>query len=125
MTLLPAATPETEPKSAVTIDQQKTAASQPAVTENYLEVASFNDSNWADRAVDQLIQLGFHAVAIHKTRLWMQSYHVRVGPYTNAPDMEAAEKSLNLVASGQKARGKEELEAALHLKLDSDRHSLS
>ena len=92
--LLSAATPESAPKPAATIDKQKTSGSQPDVTENYLEVASFNDSTWADKAVDQLTQLGFHAAAIHKTHLWMQAYHVRVGPYANVPDMEAAEKSL-------------------------------
>jgi len=90
--LLPAATPE--PAKPAGIDKQKAAGSQPDVTENYLEVASFNDSTWSDKAVDQLTQLGFHAVTIHKSHLWMQSFHVRVGPYANIPDMEAAEKSL-------------------------------
>jgi hypothetical protein len=92
--LLSAATPESASKPAATIEKQKAAGSQPEVTENYLEVASFNDSTWADKAVDQLTQLGFHAAAIHRTHLWMQAYHVRVGPYANVPDMEAAEKSL-------------------------------
>ena len=63
-------------------------------TDSYLEVGSFKDGAWADKAVDQLSKLGFHAVCIHKTHLWLQSYHVQVGPYSSPAEIEAAQKSL-------------------------------
>lgn len=62
----------------------------------YLEVGSFKDVTWADKAVDQLSRLGFHAVSIHKTHFWIQSYHVQVGPFNNPTDVEAAQRSLTL-----------------------------
>ncbi len=67
----------------------------------YLEVGSFKDETWANNAVDKLTELGFHAVVIHKNLLWTQSFHVQVGPYTNAQDVAAARQ--NLAAQGFKA----------------------
>lgn len=66
-------------------------ASEPAL---YLEVGRFKDEAWADSAVEKLTGLGFHAVCVHKSRLWMQSYHVQVGPYTDPKEMEAAQQRL-------------------------------
>lgn len=63
-------------------------------TVSYLEVGSFKDAKWADDAVERLSQLGYHAVSIHRTHLWMQSFHVQVGPYANAKELEAAKQSL-------------------------------
>jgi class 3 adenylate cyclase/predicted Ser/Thr protein kinase len=60
----------------------------------YIEVGSFKDETWANSAVEKLTQLGFHAVLIHKTLLWSQSFHVQVGPYTDPKDLEAARQSL-------------------------------
>jgi cell division protein FtsN len=77
------------PKSEV-----KTPESKPEPAPSYLEVGSFKESTWADNAVEKLNQLGFHAVSVHKTRLWMQSYRVQVGPYTDAKEMEAAQQRL-------------------------------
>lgn len=62
--------------------------------EAYLEVGSFNDQNWADDAVNQLTHLGFAAFSVHKTHLWVQSYHVEVGPFKTVASLEAAETSL-------------------------------
>jgi SPOR domain len=75
-------------------DQQKAQESKTESTESYLEVGSFKDASWSDKAVDQLSRLGFHAVSVHKSHLWMQSYHVEVGPYTNPGEIEAAQRSL-------------------------------
>jgi len=44
--------------------------------------------------VEKLTQLGFHAVVVHKTLLWAQSFHVEVGPYTDPKEMETARQSL-------------------------------
>jgi cell division protein FtsN len=60
----------------------------------YLEVGSFKESGWADKAADQLSGLGFHAITLHKNLLWMQSYHVQVGPFQSEADAEAAQKKL-------------------------------
>jgi cell division protein FtsN len=92
--VLPFSSPDPTSKPADSANKEKAAVTSPEPTETYLEVGSFKDASWADKAVDQLSQLGFHAVAIHKNLLWMQSYHVQVGPYTNAAEMEAAEKQL-------------------------------
>jgi serine/threonine protein kinase len=62
--------------------------------DSYLEVGSFNDAGWADSAVGHLSQLGFRARAVRKTHLWMQSYHVEVGPFKTLSAMETAEKTL-------------------------------
>jgi cell division septation protein DedD/predicted Ser/Thr protein kinase len=86
--------PEPTPKPTDMPNQQKENESKSDLTRHYLEVGSFKDSIWAQKAVDQLAGLGFHAVSIHKGRLWMQSYHVQVGPYANQTDIEAAQRSL-------------------------------
>ncbi|MDR3720599.1 MAG: protein kinase [Candidatus Acidoferrales bacterium] len=77
-------------------NQPKTEESEPASTGIYLEVGSFKDAKWADDAADRLTQLGFHAICIHKTVLWMQSYHVEVGPYGNADEIAENQERLDL-----------------------------
>jgi cell division protein FtsN len=64
------------------------------ISEAYLEVGTFNQSSWADQAVSQLSQLGFHALSVHKTVLWAQSYHVQVGPFQSKQELLAAEQQL-------------------------------
>ncbi len=73
----------------------------PGSTLTYLEVGSSKDSAWADSAVEKLSELGFHAVSRHKGHLWVQSYHVEVGPYADQKELEAAEQ--NLAAHGFKS----------------------
>ena len=60
----------------------------------FIEVGSFKDETWANSAVEKLTQLGFHAILIHKTLLWAQSFHVEVGPYADPKEMEAVRKDL-------------------------------
>jgi class 3 adenylate cyclase/cell division septation protein DedD len=67
----------------------------------YLEVGAFKDETWANNAADKLQQLGYHTVLVHKNLLWMQSYHVQVGPYASTPELAGAQKSLS--ARGFKA----------------------
>jgi len=74
---------------------------EPALSEAYLEVGSFNDSAWADDAVNQLSHLGFTAFAVHKSHLWMQSYLVEVGPFRTLDARESAEA--RLAANGFKS----------------------
>jgi cell division septation protein DedD len=61
----------------------------------YLEVGSFKDESWANAAIEKLTQLGFHAILIHKQRLWVQSYHVEVGPYGSSGSIAGARQILD------------------------------
>ncbi len=63
-------------------------------TETYLEVGSFKDAKWADDAVERLSQQGFHAICVHRTVLWMQTYRVQVGPYVNSDQIDHAQEQL-------------------------------
>ena len=67
----------------------------------FFEVGTFKDESWANSAVEKLSQLGYHAVLVRKNLLWLQSYHVEVGPYTNPQDIAAARESL--ISQGFKA----------------------
>jgi serine/threonine protein kinase len=76
------------------VAEAKPTDKSPVLPDSYFEVGSFKDSTWADDAVEKLTQLGFHAISVHKTVLWMQSYQVRVGPYTDSKTLEIARKDL-------------------------------
>jgi hypothetical protein len=80
------------------VDAPPSAASTPQA--RYFDVGSFKESAWADSAVEKLTQLGFHAVSVHKSLLWAQSYQVRVGPYAAPQDVENARQAL--IAQGFK-----------------------
>ncbi len=87
-----------QPVAATTAsaDQTKPNADKPgSIAENYLEVGSFKDTKWADDAVERLSQQGFHAICVHKTVLWMQSYHVQVGPYATSGEIDDAQEKLS------------------------------
>jgi cell division protein FtsN len=91
--LQPNNVPEPAIEPVKTLSQPKTGGETKA-PQLYFEVGTFKDETWASNAVDKLTQLGFHAVLIHKTLLWSQSYHVEVGPYTNKKDLEEVRQSL-------------------------------
>jgi cell division protein FtsN len=84
-----------------TASQPKIVDANVKVAKLFVEVGTFKEETWASGAVDQLTQLGFHAVMVHKTVLWVQSYHVQVGPYANPQELAEAQKSL--AAHGFKA----------------------
>ncbi len=67
----------------------------------YFDVGNFSDVVWAERARNELEQAGLHSLVIHKTRLWLNSYHVVVGPYSEAESVTAQE---DLEARGFKPR---------------------
>ncbi len=68
----------------------------------YFEVGNLKDPVWADKATETLAQSGFHAVVVHKGHLWMNSYHILVGPFANDAAAETAQ--LNLESHGFKPR---------------------
>ncbi len=84
-----------------TTNATKPAVDAPAASLEYLEVGSSKDAAWADSAVEKLSELGFHAVSKRKAHLWVQAYHVEVGPYTDPKDIDAARQ--NLAAHGFKS----------------------
>jgi Protein kinase domain/SPOR domain len=89
----PASQPVTP--AAASADPAKPGPAKPdAIAASYLEVGTFKESEWADDAVDKLSQLGFHAICVHKTLLWKQSYHVEVGPYATPEEISHAEEQL-------------------------------
>ena len=92
--VLPLSASDPALKTAALSAQPNPADSKSDLHEYYLEAGSFKDANRADQAADQLTRQGFHAVSIHKTKLWMHSYKVQVGPFANQSDVEAAQRSL-------------------------------
>jgi hypothetical protein len=68
----------------------------------YFEVGKFKDDLRANKIADNLQHLGFHAAVIQKGHLWMNSYSVLVGPYSDREVAEAARK--DLVSNGFKPR---------------------
>jgi cell division protein FtsN len=60
----------------------------------YFEVGNFKDSSWAAKAIETLTQSGFQAVVVRKERLWMNSYHVLVGPFGTDAAAESARRDL-------------------------------
>jgi predicted Ser/Thr protein kinase len=82
----------TDVKSDKPTDVKTEQKIEPAAS--YLEVGSFKEGAWAEHAVEKLSQLGYHAVSIHRSHLWMQSFHVQVGPYANTKDIETAKQGL-------------------------------
>ena len=70
-------------------------------TGKYFDVGNFSDVVWAERARDELERAGLHSLVIHKTRLWLSSYHVVVGPYADGEWVTAQE---DLEARGFKPR---------------------
>jgi serine/threonine protein kinase/class 3 adenylate cyclase len=81
-----------EPSATAT--QPKTDSADGKMPNLYLEVGKFKDETPASKAADKLNQLGFHAVLLHKNLLWMQSYHVDVGPYASQKDLAEAQQRL-------------------------------
>ncbi len=82
------------PAPVETAKEETPASGNQPAPGRYFEVGSFKDSAWADQAVEKLAELGFHAVSVKKSRLWMQSYQVRVGPYMDTQTSEAAQQDL-------------------------------
>ncbi len=82
-----------QPVALVKPSNQSLQDSDP-LPDPYLEVGSFDDSGWANNAVSRLSQLGLSARSVRKSHLWMQSYHVEVGPFKTRTALEAAEKTL-------------------------------
>ena len=56
----------------------------------YLEVGQFRHKAAADEATNSAKALGVPVIVVHKSVLWMNSYHVLAGPYRNQNDAELA-----------------------------------
>ncbi len=87
--------PQLEAPATASADSTNPSAGSPdSIAETYLEVGSFKDTKWADDAVERLSQQGFHAICVHKTVFWIQSYHVQVGPYATSDQIDQAQERL-------------------------------
>ena len=71
-------------------EQQQSGAQR----KKYIEAGSFKEILWAERASDSLADLGFKTTVFHKTRLWMDSYQVLVGPYVSQAEIASARQTL-------------------------------
>jgi cell division protein FtsN len=80
-------------RPAVSIEPSRVARTTMR-SEKYLEIGKFKEKPLADQADERLSKLGFPATIIQKSRLFMKSYQVLVGPYSSDPEAEAAHKDL-------------------------------
>lgn len=60
----------------------------------YLDVREFRQKPAAEKLEASLGQLGYHTAVNRKGRLWMNSYHVLVGPYASDAEVETARNDL-------------------------------
>jgi cell division septation protein DedD len=60
----------------------------------YFDVGKFRDGLRANHVMDELRQHGIHAIIVHSHTLWMNSFHILAGPYSNEGEMEPARRSL-------------------------------
>jgi hypothetical protein len=60
----------------------------------YFDVGKFRDGLRANHVMDELRQLGIRAMIVHTHTLWMNSFHILAGPYSNEGEMEPARHSL-------------------------------
>jgi cell division protein FtsN len=70
-------------------------ATKSELAEPYLEVTSYKDQLLADETVANISKLGLHAFSVQKSHLWMETFHVEVGPFTSSTDMAEAQKELS------------------------------
>jgi class 3 adenylate cyclase len=82
-------------KSSPPHDAPASANGNSSLAEPYLDVVSFKDQLLADQAVTQISKLGMHAFSVQKSHLWMETFHVEVGPFASSVDMSAAEQRLS------------------------------
>jgi hypothetical protein len=96
----PAIPPHDQPDNS-RVESAK-ANNSDATSQMFFEVGGFKNKQQAHSATQKLTQLGFPATAVHKNHLWLDAYHVVVGPYGD--DDEAAATHQNLVSHGFKPR---------------------
>jgi hypothetical protein len=94
--------PPNAPNRTVVLSETSRPDDPGSAEQMYFEVGKFRQQLWARQETDKLAKLGFPATVLQKGRLWMNSYHVLVGPYDKSEDAAAAHR--NLVASGFEAR---------------------
>jgi DNA-binding winged helix-turn-helix (wHTH) protein len=60
----------------------------------YFDVVKYRDALRANQVMDELAKQGFYGTIVHNRTLWLNSYHIMVGPYINEEDVEAARPGL-------------------------------
>jgi hypothetical protein len=85
--------PRTELRT--TVEAAATPATSRVLSDQmYFEVGKFKEQLWAKEQTDKLAQLGFPASIVQKGRLWMNSFHVLVGPYPDSTEAETVHRNL-------------------------------
>ena len=95
------AKPASSPADSSGVESAR-ADSADATSQMFFEVGGFKNKQQAHNATQKLTQLGFPATAIHKNHLWLDAYHVVVGPYGDEDEATATHQ--NLVSHGFKPR---------------------
>jgi cell division protein FtsN len=92
----PATVPRVEPANGSVIHAETPKQENVRSTaEMFFEVAKFKDEVSAESTRDRLAQLGFPTSQLQQGRLWMNSYHVLVGPYGADDEAKSARKKLS------------------------------
>ncbi len=60
----------------------------------FFEIGKFKQQDWAAEESSKVAKLGFPSTVLRRGHLWMNSYHVLVGPYSVREEAEAAHKDL-------------------------------
>lgn len=68
----------------------------------YFDLGKSKNELWAQDLSDKLAKLGLHSAIVQKGHLWMNSYHVLVGPYDK--EEEATKVDKDLISRGYKPR---------------------
>lgn len=82
-------------EAKATVETATTPAVAPVLSDQmYFEVGKFKEQLWAKEQTERLAQLGFPASIVQKGRLWMNSFHVLVGPYPDSAEAETMHRNL-------------------------------
>jgi hypothetical protein len=91
----PATVPRVEPANGSVVHAETPKQENVRSTsEVFFDVGKFKDEPSAESTRDRLTELGFPTSQLQQGRLWMNSYHVLVGPYPADDDAKSARKKL-------------------------------
>lgn len=60
----------------------------------YLDIGKYRDALRANQIMDELAEEGFYGTIVHNRTLWLNSYHIMVGPFINEEEIEAVRPGL-------------------------------
>jgi PilZ domain/SPOR domain len=60
----------------------------------YFQIGKFGDELQADKIIEKLNGSGYHAIVVPRNLLWMSSYEVLAGPYSDEKEAQTARRGL-------------------------------